>query len=48
MKRFVRGAKKSEICPGSDEKTLKNPKQGLTWPGLPVRSACMDDGLEER
>lgn len=46
MESFVCGAKKSGICPGSDERTLRNPKQGLTWPGLPVRSARREDGLE--
>lgn len=47
MKSFVCGTKKSGLFSGSDEKALKNPKQGVTWSDLAIRSGWMEDGLEE-
>lgn len=42
------GTKKSGPCPGSNEKAQKNQKQGVTWLDVPIKSAHMEDGLEER
>lgn len=40
--------KKFGLLPGSNEKALKTPKQGVTWSDLPVRSTRMEDGLNEK
>lgn len=45
--RRVKRTKKLGLFPKSDAKALKDPKPGVTWSDLPVRSACVRDGLKE-